>query len=197
MRVLIGGIGYRHLRDYSFGVKVIETLAGRQWPAGVAVEDISYGPIAVVQRLEDDPPADRFERAVIVAAAERAGRAPGTLTVYRWDGALPGTEQIQAAVSEAVTGVIALDNTLIIGRHFAALPSEVIVAEVQPATTECGDEFSEVVARVFPFACEIVGRAATDVPFPASIAGLPLGGGAPRPVASFRPHISHVFTRTR
>jgi hydrogenase maturation protease len=197
MRVLVGGIGYRNLRDHSFGVKVIEALTGRDWPAGVSVEDISYGPVAVVQRLEDDPADRRFERAVIVAAAERAGRAPGTLTVYRWDGALPGADEIQAAVSEAVTGVIAMDNTLIVGRHFGALPFDVIVVEVQPSSSEWGDEFSDAVLRVFPTACEIVGRAATDLVFAAGLAELPLGGGAPRPVATFTPRVVHVSARTR
>jgi hydrogenase maturation protease len=197
MRVLVGGIGYRNLRDHSFGVTVVDALARRVWPPGVSVEDISYGPIAVVQRLEDDPPSRRFERAVVVAAAERAGRAPGALTVYRWDGALPSAEEIQAAVSEAVTGVIAMDNTLIVGRHFAALPPEVIVVEVQPATSECGDAFSDVVAGIFSTACEIVGRAATDGSFADQIPELPLGGGALRPIATYRPQVSNVFTRTR
>jgi hydrogenase maturation protease len=194
MRVLVGGIGYRNLRDQSFGVKVVEALAGRQWPEGVSVEDISYGPIAVVQRLEDDSPSRRFERAVIVSAVERAGRAPGALTVYRWDGALPGADEIQAAVSEAVTGVIAMDNTLIIGGHFAALPPEVMIVEVQPATGECGDDFSDVVAGVFPDACEIVVRAATDASFAAGVPELPLGGGALRPIATYRPQVSDVFS---
>jgi hydrogenase maturation protease len=197
MRVLVGGIGYRNLRDQSFGVKVIEALAGRQWPEGVSVEDLSYGPIAVVQRLQDDPPSHRFERAVIVSAVERSGRAPGALTVYRWDGALPGTEEIQAAVSEAVTGVIAMDNTLIIGRRFAALPSEVIVVELQPATGEYGDDFSDVVAGAFSTACNIAVRAATDESFAAEVAELPLGGGALRPIATYTPQVSDAFTRPR
>lgn len=197
MRVLVGGIGYRNLRDHSFGTKVIDMLGGRRWPPGVSVEDISYGPIAVVQRLQDDPADCPFQRAVIVSAVERAGRAPGTLTVYRWDGALPGAVEIQAAVSEAVTGVIAMDNTLILARHFAALPQEVIVVEIQPATSECGDEFSDAVARVVQVACDLVTRAATEHAFVMSLAELPLGGGAPRRVATFRPRVSHVSARAR
>ena len=82
------------------------------------MEDISYNPIAVVQRLEDEPPERRFERAVVVGAVERGGPPPGTVTAYRWDGVLPGDEEIQRAVTEAVTGVIALDNTLVVTRHF-------------------------------------------------------------------------------
>ena len=77
MRVLLGGVGYRNLRDHSFGVLVIETLAAREWAAAVSVEDISYNPIAVVQRFEDDPPDRRFTRAVLVSSVQRPGRAPG------------------------------------------------------------------------------------------------------------------------
>lgn len=192
MAVLVGGVGYRNLCDHSFGVLVSDALAGR-WPVEeVLVEDISYGPIAVVQRLQDDRPS----RVVIVAAAERIGREPGTLTIYRWDGRLPDAEQIQTAVSEAVTGVISLDNTLIVAQHFRALPEEVIVIETQPANGEFGDELSEMASNAFPRACELAVNAATDERFVASLMAAPLGGGAPRFERSFRPRVSDVPTRT-
>jgi hypothetical protein len=41
-------------------------------------------------------------------------------------------ESIQAAVAGAVTGVIGFDNTLVIARHFDALPPTVVI-EVEPA----------------------------------------------------------------
>jgi len=141
---------------------VTDRLEREAWPAGVVVEDLSYNPIAVVQRLEDEPPDQRFERAVIVAAAERTGRAPGTVVAYRWDGALPVDEEIHRAVTEAVTGVIAVDNTLIVTRHFGALPEEVVVVEVEPAVHEFGDAFSDVVAREFETVCSLVRICATE-----------------------------------
>ena len=88
-RVLIGGVGYRNLRDHSFGVVLVDGIDASGWPAGVSVEDISYNPIAVVQRLQDDPPDQRFDLAVIVGALQRPGRTPGTLSVYRWDNVMP------------------------------------------------------------------------------------------------------------
>lgn len=196
-RVLIGGIGYRNLRDHSFGVLVIERLQERAWPAHVSVEDISYGPIAVVQRLEDDSEDHRFGRAVIVSAVERSGRAPGTLTVYRWDGELPPADYVQTAVSEAVTGVIAMDNTLIVTRHFRVLPEEVIVIEAEPATHQCGDSLSDPLDEALPRACDLAAAAAIDASFAARIPVLPLGGGAARHVGSFRPQISDVQPRSR
>jgi hydrogenase maturation protease len=175
MRVVVAGVGYRNLRDHSVGVAVVDRLEARAWPAGVMVEDLSYNPIAVVQRLEDEPSDRRFERAVVVAAVER-GRAPGTVTAYRWDGALPGDAEIQCAVTEAVTGVIALDNTLIVTQHFAAWPDEVLVVEVEPAVHEFGEAFSDAVAGAFDSVCDLVARLATDAGAGAQLPRAPLGG---------------------
>ena len=182
MRVVVAGIGYRNLRDHSIGVAVVDRLEARPWVCHVVVEDLSYNPIAVVQRLEDEPPDRRFERAVVVSAVER-GRTPGTVTAYRWDGVLPGDDEIQRAVTEAVTGVIALDNTLIVTRHFGALPGEVIVVEVEPAVHEFGEAFSDAVAVVFDSVCERVVGLATGTETAARLPRAPLGG----PVAAGRP----------
>jgi hydrogenase maturation protease len=177
MRVIVGGVGYRNLRDHSVGVEVADRLEAQTWPDDVVVEDLSYNPIAVVQRLEDEPPERRFERAVVVGAVERDGRLPGTVSAYRWDGKLPGDDEIQRAVTEAVTGVIALDNTLVVARHFGALPDEIVVVEVEPAVHEFGDTFSDTVASVFDAVCALVSKLATDDGAVARLPRAPLGGG--------------------
>ena len=142
MRTLIGGVGYSYLRDGSFGPLVVAALARAPWPDGVLVEDLSYGPIAVMQRLQEaDPP---FDRLVLVAAVRR-GRAPGAVTVYRWDRRLPDAEEIQARVAEAVTGVISLDNLLVVVGFFQALPPDVSVLEVEPEDEGWGDGLSAAV----------------------------------------------------
>jgi hypothetical protein len=144
------------------------------------VEDLSYNPIAVVQRLEDEPPDRRFVRAVIVSGVARGdGRAGGTVNCYRWDGVLPSAEDVQRAVTEGVTGVIALDNTLVVSRHFEALPADVAIIEVEPAVHEFGDEFSPVVAAVFERVCALVAELATDEAAVARLPRAPLGGDAP------------------
>ena len=140
---IVAGVGYRNLRDHSIGVEVADRPRADAWADDVVVEDLSYNPIAVMQRLEDEPPDRRFERAVVVGAVERGDRPPGTVTAYRWDGVLPGDEEIQRAVTEAVTGVIALDNTLVVTRHFGGLPDDVVVVEVEPGVQEFGETFSE------------------------------------------------------
>jgi hydrogenase maturation protease len=180
VRVLVGGIGYRNLRDHSIGVAVVDRLGRRDWPAGVVIEDLSYNPIAVVQRLEDEPRDCPFARAVMVSGVARGeGRRGGTVTCYRWDGVLPPAENVQRAVTEGVTGVIALDNTLVVARHFEALPAEVAIVEVEPATHEFGDEFSPAVAAVFERVCALVAELAIDEAAVARLPRAPLGGGAP------------------
>jgi hypothetical protein len=160
-------------------VAVVDQLGARAWADDVVVEDLSYNPIAVVQWLEEAPPERRFGRAIIVGGVERGGRRPGSLAVYRWDGALPGDDEIQRAVTEAVTGVIALDNTLIVARHFGGLPEDVVVVEVEPAIHEFGEAFSESVAGIFDSVCELVVTLATDVGAAKRLPCAPLGGDVP------------------
>ena len=179
MKTLIGGVGYTNLRDHSAGGAVIDRLATRSWPPAVSVEDASYNPIAFVQRLDDEPADGRFTRAIFVAALPRPGRAPGEVSIYRWDGALPDATAIQAAVAEAVTGVISLDNTLVVARHFQALPAEVIVIEIEPETHEFGDAFSPAVARAIDQVERLLLDVATDPAASARIPLAPLGGGRP------------------
>ena len=147
MRTLIGGVGYSYLRDGSLGPLVVAELAREAWPDGVLVEDLSYGPIAVMQRLQDAVPP--FDRLVLVAAVRR-GQAPGTVTMYRWDHRLPDAVEIQARVAEAVTGVISLDNLLVVAGFFKALPPDVSVLEVEPLDEGWGEGLSHVVEAAWP-----------------------------------------------
>jgi hydrogenase maturation protease len=179
VRVIVGGVGYRNLRDHSVGLAVTD---GLELP-DVVVEDLSYNPIAVVQRLDDEPPGHRFARIVLVGAVSR-GRPPGTVTAYRWDGRLPPEGEIHRAVTEAVTGVIALDNTLVIARHFGALPDDVTVVEVEPELEEFGDELGPAVAQAFARVRDMVARLATDMTAAADLPRLPLGGVAAAEVAT-------------
>ncbi|MFN2398201.1 MAG: hypothetical protein ABR543_06105 [Gemmatimonadaceae bacterium] len=176
-RVLVGGIGYRNLSDYSAGVLAVDVLAQRQWPEHVVVEDVSYGPIAVVQRLQDETADRTFGRLVSVSSVARGGgRIPGTITAYRWDGVLPSPDEVQGAVAEAVTGVISMDNTLIVCRQFGALPDETIVVEIEPLVQECGEELSAPIAAIFDSLCAMVTTLATDEAAVNLLPIAPLGG---------------------
>lgn len=140
--ILVAGVGYSHLRDMSFGPLLVERMRAEIWADDVEIQDLSYGPVAVVQWLEDEP--DRFERAIIIGAVER-GRPPGTLTRYEWVAPSLDSGEIQDRVSEAVTGVIGLDNLLIIADYFRALPSRTSVIEVEPQELEWGTEPSALI----------------------------------------------------
>ena len=156
--VLISGIGYSNLSDMSFGRVLLSELTEMPWPDHVRVEDLNYGPIMIYQWLEESP--IKYDKAVFVSAAKR-GRQPGTLEVYNWDGRLPDEAEIQARIEEAVTGVISLDNLLIICKYFGVLPESIVIVEVEPEREDWGQEFSPAVAARCGEAIEAVRREAT------------------------------------
>ena len=140
---LLAGVGYRNLRDLSAGNAVVDALLPLAWPEGVEVEDLSYGPMDVIFRLREA----RFARLFIVGAATELAVVPGQVDWRRWHYQPETPAMIQGRVAEAVTGVISLDNLLVICAHFAALPPEVTVIEIAPGDDGWGDEFSPPVAR--------------------------------------------------
>ena len=161
MRTLVGAVGYRNLRDHSVQFEVLERLQREEWGPDVLVDDTSYNPIAVVQWLEGEVPADRFNRAIFVAAVER-GLVPGTVTAYRWDGVLPPDDEVQQAVVEAVTGVIALENTVVIIRYFGAMPPDAAIVEIEPRDHAFGSQLSTEVAATVEPASRLIRRLALD-----------------------------------
>lgn len=152
-RTLVGGVGYRWFGDGSFGLLVTDELARLDWPPGVDVEDLGYGALHVALDLADaDPP---YERVVLVAVTER-GREPGQLYRLRCDPKMPDTEEVQARMYEASAGVIDLDHLLVIGRHFDALPADVVAIELEPHPGTTGDELSAQVQTLLPDAIAFV-----------------------------------------
>ncbi len=142
MRVFIGAVGYTNLRDLSVGLKVLEDLQKLEWPDGVEIDDLSPGgPIAAVHRFRDDP---LYDRVILVGAVGRS-RVPGQIYCYRWDGSLPSKDEIQMRVSEGVTGVISLDNLLIVGGYFGIWPPDMVLVEIEPCDEDWGSDFSEPV----------------------------------------------------
>ena len=149
MRVLVGGVGYRFLRDGSVGPYLTDEFAqehGERSSNGLEIEDLSYGPVALSMNLQERSPYDRL---VLFAAVER-GRAPGTVHAYRWDCRLPAHDEIQARVAEAVTGTISLDNLLIVVGALGGLPDDVRVVEIEPEDLSWGEGFSQTVEQKLP-----------------------------------------------
>ena len=54
MRVVIGGVGYRNLRDHSLGIVLSDELEPLAQPPHLLVEDLCYGPVAVAQWFFDE-----------------------------------------------------------------------------------------------------------------------------------------------
>ncbi len=158
-RVFIGGVGYTNLRDLSVGPMGVPELQRLEWPAGVEIDDLSPGgPIAAVHRFREAAPYDR----VVLLGAVGRGRQPGQIYSYRWDGSLPDREEIQLRVTEAVTGVISLDNLLIVGGYFGIWPPAVVVVEVEPREEDWGPEFSEPVQAAITSLIKAVHSAALE-----------------------------------
>ena len=132
-RTLVGGVGYTNLRDRSIGPLLIERLRDRTWPPEVVVEDVSYGPIDVLFKLQAEPAG--FRLGVFVSAVAR-GRPEGTVERYTWQAVTLSVDELQERIAEAVTGVVSLENLLHILSHFGALPARTVVIEVEPEVEE-------------------------------------------------------------
>jgi len=154
VKVLIAGVGHPNLKDLSFGQVLLPHLKKQKWAENFDLENLSFGAIAVLQWFQDFP--GKYEKVVFVSAAERERRAPGTLDVYKWNFAPLNEEVVQECVAESVTGIISLDNLMMILQYFKALPPEVVVLDLEPIDSEIGFECSpEITARFDEFS-EIV-----------------------------------------
>ena len=129
MRTIIGIVGYYgFVRGYPLGPELMERLSALPWPSGVDIREMNWGPVAIVQDFQasDDKP----ERVVLVGALDR-GLATGTVSCRRWAGGILEVSAVQRRMFEAVTGVISLDNLLVIGAHFGVWPLSTFTVELQ------------------------------------------------------------------
>jgi hydrogenase maturation protease len=159
-RILIGGVGYRWMRDASFGVVASDELQRLGWPPGVEVADLGHGALRVAQDLADARPP--YDRLILLAGVAR-GRTPGQLYRREPERTLPDAEEIQARVREAGAGVIDLDHLLVVAGHLGALPREVVLVELEPVESSWGDGLSHEAAARLHEAVDLVRREALRV----------------------------------
>jgi len=128
--VLVGIVGYTPVLDaYPLGPKLMAALqAGLVGHDDVTVENMSWGPIHIVQQFQDEG-AVRPRRLVLVGAASVSVR-PGRVRAFRWMGGSLPAQAMQERVYEAVTGIVDIENTLMIGTHFGVWPDEAYTVEV-------------------------------------------------------------------
>ncbi len=137
MTVLVGGVYELFQGDLDLGRLAVERLRAEGLPDGVLVEDLHYGAVAVVQRLEDLRP-----EAFVVVTAVRRDRAPGTVERRRVHPATVDPADFQAAVGDAVTGYVHVDLLVEVASGFEALPARTVAVEVEPAHVGPGEGLS-------------------------------------------------------
>lgn len=109
------------------------------WSDAVVIKEMNWGPIAIVQDLQADPVS--YDRVVLVSAVER-GSTVGSVSCRRWqpnNHAALDPVAVQQRVYEGVTGIISVDNLLVIGEYFKVWPDEVITVEVELPEHVFGD----------------------------------------------------------
>lgn len=147
-KIFIGTVGYHNLRNHSIGPALLPQLQKMKWAEGVDIDELNWGPIAVVQKFQSLPTP--YERVILISALERPGRQIGDITVFQWQGKLPDEEMIQRCIGDAVTGVISVENLLIIGEYFKIWPKEIVVVDVEPGPEEAGEELTTEVQQAIP-----------------------------------------------
>ncbi|GAC1341731.1 MAG: hypothetical protein NVSMB29_12660 [Candidatus Dormibacteria bacterium] len=162
-RILVAGIGYPFLHDWSVGTRVAADLAQREWPAGVEVDDWSFGPIDAVFKLRGAQPP--YQRVIFFGCVNR-GRPPGTVVRRQWSAAdMPSDEELQERIGESLSGVISLDNVVFICAGFHALPEDVVLLEVEPLEESWGDGYSPAVEKAIPELIGLIEREVELKPF--------------------------------
>jgi hydrogenase maturation protease len=151
-RALIAGFGRPGMRDLDFGRQLVEYLHELEWPEGVVVEDLSCSAPLVLHRLQELRPA----KVVLLGAVGRGLDPPATLRRYRVDLTPPGPDAVLRSVEESVMGMVDLDHTLAMARHWGGLPVDTVVIEVEPAEASFGLGFSEDLAACLDPILEMV-----------------------------------------
>lgn len=151
-RVLVGGIGLPWRRDLDLGRVLVGDLAGDEWPEGVVVEDLSYSAHRIMHTLQELEP----ERLILVAATVREHGIPGTIRRYRPQDGPIDRDDLIARLGESVGGVIDLDHTLVVNRHFGTLPVDTVVIEVVTGDDAFGVGYSDEVDAALPQVADMV-----------------------------------------
>ena len=137
MRTLVGIVGYyAFLRGYPLGPELMASLQGQPWAAALDIREMNWGPIAIVQDLQAQP--DKPGRVVLVGAVDR-GLLPGSVSCRRWAGGTLDPLAVQRRVFEGVTGVISLDNLVVIGSHFGVWPESLLTVELQSLESDVSE----------------------------------------------------------
>ena len=135
---MVGIVGYSAVvESYPLGPKLLEELENifRDNP-NVILENFTWSPVHIVQRLQGGE-MTRPDRIVLVGLAAGSSK-PGTVAVHRWVGGTQPEAKVQERIYEAVTGIVDLENTLMIGSYFNVWPDECLTVEADLAPDTFG-----------------------------------------------------------
>jgi hypothetical protein len=137
MHVVVGIVGYYgFVRGYPLGPELLERLHAMELPGDVDIREMNWGPVAIVQDFQVQ--ARLPDRVVLVGALDR-GLAHGSVTARHWVAGPLDVDHVQRRMFEAVTGIVSLDNLLVIGSHFGIWPDETYTVELQWPDSGLGD----------------------------------------------------------
>lgn len=156
---LVGGVGELYQGDLDVGRRVAEALQAEDLGPSVAVEDMHYGAVAVVQRIEDLAP----DSLILVGAIVRT-RTPGTVHRRRVPPPALDDATLQVAVGDAVTGYVSLDLVVEVAAGLGALPRRVVSIEVEPVRAGPSEQLSPEVEALLPSVIDLARREAQLAP---------------------------------
>lgn len=159
MTVLVGGVGQLYQGDLDLGRLAAERLAGMALGADVLVEELHYGAVAVVQRLEE-----LDLHALVVVGAEPRGDAPGTVRRRRVEAENLPAERVAESVRHAVTGYVTIDLLIEVAAGLGALPSRTVSIEVEPERVHSSTTLSGLAAAGLEEALRLVRTEVERIP---------------------------------
>lgn len=135
---MVGIVGYSAVvESYPLGPKLLEELENIFGDnPNVILENFTWSPVHIVQRLQGGE-MTRPDRIVLVGLAAGSSK-PGTVAVHRWVGGTQPEAKVQERIYEAVTGIVDLENTLMIGSYFNVWPDECLTVEADLAPDTFG-----------------------------------------------------------
>lgn len=127
MSTLVGGVGELFQGDLDLGRLAADRLQDEASPPLIWVEELHYGAVAVVQRIQE-----LGVDSMILVGAVRGTHSPGSVHRRLVRPPVLGTQQLQAAIGDAVTGYVGINLIVEVATGLRALPRRTVVVEVEP-----------------------------------------------------------------
>jgi len=151
MSTLVGGVGELFQGDLDLGRLAAERLADEAKPRLVWVEELHYGAVAVVQRIQE-----LGVDSMILVGAVRGTRAPGSVHRRLVRPPALARQELQAAIGDAVTGYVGINLIIEVATGLRALPRRTVVVEVEPEVVGPGEGLSPSAAAGLDRAVDLV-----------------------------------------